>query len=73
MNSEDISWRGEFDKIMPENWSDVGVSRKEIIAFIQSQLEKVIEDIPDEFGGVDKRPVYADELKAQLRKKWGLE
>lgn len=41
------SWRKRFNRIMPENWSNKGVSRLKIIDFICQERQKVMKEQRD--------------------------
>lgn len=40
-------WKERFNEIMPENWSDNGVSRLAIISFIENLLEQERKKVRD--------------------------
>lgn len=66
-------WKKELHKLYPQpkepsGFWNLGMNKME--AFIESQLEKLIDEIPDIDWG-DQNGKVAD-LKAQLRKEWGL-
>lgn len=75
---EEISWRGEFDKKFdfyikePLYAEENLVRREEIKAFIQSQLEKVIEQTGTTGHRLDTNEGLLA-YKTALRMKWGLE
>ena len=63
----------EFEEVFPVDWTDLGVSRSEVIAFHQASMEavarEVIESIPDYCShDIENNPERKQYLKAKFLK-----
>lgn len=63
-------WKTEFDKQFSPTYDYFYKDSKELVkAFIETQLEKLISDIPDSIY-LEGVTVELEEIKQQLRARW---